>query len=216
MAEEHKQIDPITGTATTGHEWDGIKELDTPLPRWWLWVFYGCIAWAVAYWILMPAWPGLHDYTQQPQQIIDRYGTGDAIEKTLTEMRPTRKRLLLEPGDRRGQPVMLTEFGGLSYFPRQGEAWFGYATAQSEEQYLSMMKGLFDAIYASSDLAGFCYTQFTDTMQETNGLLDENRQPKLPVDKLRDIIWQPSRAVQNEYLDIERQKALRTSSGQVV
>jgi beta-galactosidase/beta-glucuronidase len=159
---------------------------------------------------------GLHDYTQQPQQIIDRYGTGDAIEKTLTEMRPTRKRLLLEPGDRRGQPVMLTEFGGLSYFPKQGEAWFGYATAQSEEQYLSMMKGLFDAIYASSDLAGFCYTQFTDTMQETNGLLDENRQPKLPVDKLRDIIWQPSRAVPSEYLDIERQKALRTSSGQVV
>ena len=86
----------------------------------------------------------------------------------------------------------------------------------ADQEVCDLMKGLFDAIYASSDLAGFCYTQFTDTMQETNGLLDENRQPKLPVDKLRDIIWQPSRAVPSEYLDIERQKALRTSSGQVV
>jgi hypothetical protein len=111
---------------------------------------------------------------------------------------------------------MITEFGGLSYFPQAGEAWFGYATAESEEQYLGMMKGLFDAIYACSDIAGFCYTQLTDTMQETNGLLDENRRPKLPVDKLREIIWQPSRAVPTEHLDIARQKALRTSSGQVV
>ncbi len=50
--------DDHTGTATTGHEWDGIKELDTPLPRWWLWIFYATVAWSVVYWILMPAWPG--------------------------------------------------------------------------------------------------------------------------------------------------------------
>ena len=42
---------------TTGHEWDGIQELDRPLPRWWLWTFYACIAAAVVYWVLMPAWP---------------------------------------------------------------------------------------------------------------------------------------------------------------
>jgi len=159
---------------------------------------------------------GLHDYTQYPDQIRDRYGSAEAVEQTLTEMRPTRKRLLLEPDDRRGQPVMITEFGGLSYYPKTGEAWFGYATAGTEEEYLSMMKALFDAIYESPVLAGFCYTQITDTLQETNGLLDENRKPKLPVEKLRDIIWQPSRAVPTEYLDIARQKALRTSSGQVV
>ncbi len=63
---EHREIDAHTGTETTGHEWDGIKELDTPLPRWWLWIFYGCIAFAVGYWILMPAWPGLHGYTPGP------------------------------------------------------------------------------------------------------------------------------------------------------
>lgn len=49
---------------TTGHEWDGIVELDNPLPRWWLWVFYACIAWAVVYWVLMPAWPGVSGYTK--------------------------------------------------------------------------------------------------------------------------------------------------------
>ncbi len=58
-----RENDEHTGTETTGHEWDGIKELDTPLPRWWLWIFYASIAWAVVYWVLMPAWPGLHGYT---------------------------------------------------------------------------------------------------------------------------------------------------------
>ena len=56
--------DEHTGVETTGHEWDGIKELDNPLPRWWLWVFYGCIAWSIVYWVLMPAWPGLNGYTR--------------------------------------------------------------------------------------------------------------------------------------------------------
>jgi cytochrome c oxidase cbb3-type subunit III len=55
--------DEHTGVETTGHEWDGIKELDNPLPRWWLWIFYATIAWSVVYWVLMPAWPGLHSYT---------------------------------------------------------------------------------------------------------------------------------------------------------
>lgn len=58
-----REHDQHSGMETTGHEWDGIKELDTPLPRWWLWTFYGCIAWAIVYWVLMPAWPGVSGYT---------------------------------------------------------------------------------------------------------------------------------------------------------
>ena len=65
MADEQKQIDNLTGTATTGHEWDGIKELNTPLPRWWLWMFYACIVWAVGYWIVYPAWPLLTSATHR-------------------------------------------------------------------------------------------------------------------------------------------------------
>ena len=52
-----KHIDEFSGVATTGHEWDGIKELNNPLPRWWVWTFYGTIVWALAYTIAYPAWP---------------------------------------------------------------------------------------------------------------------------------------------------------------
>jgi len=56
--------DAVTGTETTGHEWDGIKELNNPLPRWWLYVMYACILWSVAYWFVFPAIPGVSGYTK--------------------------------------------------------------------------------------------------------------------------------------------------------
>ena len=61
---EQKEIDEFTGVETTGHDWDGIKELNNPLPRWWVWTFYVTVAWAVGYWILMPSWPLISDYTR--------------------------------------------------------------------------------------------------------------------------------------------------------
>jgi cytochrome c oxidase cbb3-type subunit III len=64
VAEEHKEVDKLTGTATTGHEWDGLKELNTPLPRWWLWTFYATIIWGIAYCIAYPAWPLLTSATE--------------------------------------------------------------------------------------------------------------------------------------------------------
>ena len=65
MAEDHdKERDDLTGIETTGHEWDGIKELDTPLPRWWLWTLYACIVWGIGYVIAYPAWPLISTTTQ--------------------------------------------------------------------------------------------------------------------------------------------------------
>lgn len=55
--------DAITGKATTGHDWDGVKELDTPLPKWWLYVFYATIIWSIGYYLLYPAWPSLSSHT---------------------------------------------------------------------------------------------------------------------------------------------------------
>jgi cytochrome c oxidase cbb3-type subunit 3 len=60
---EHNELDHVTGKTTTGHEWDGIKELNTPLPRWWVITFYLTIVWAVGYWIVYPAWPLLWSHT---------------------------------------------------------------------------------------------------------------------------------------------------------
>jgi cytochrome c oxidase cbb3-type subunit 3 len=56
-------IDHVSGVSTTGHEWDGLKELNNPLPRWWLWLFYICIIWSVGYFFVYPAWPTLSGYT---------------------------------------------------------------------------------------------------------------------------------------------------------
>jgi len=59
-----KDKDEFSGVDTTGHEWDGIKELNNPLPRWWVWTFYATCVWAFAYWIAMPAWPLISGYTE--------------------------------------------------------------------------------------------------------------------------------------------------------
>lgn len=61
---DKREIDEITGVETTGHEWDGIKELNKPLPRWWLYVLYATIVWSVGYWVAYPAWPMISGYTQ--------------------------------------------------------------------------------------------------------------------------------------------------------
>jgi cytochrome c oxidase cbb3-type subunit 3 len=58
-----QRIDEATGTQTVGHEWDGIEELNTPLPRWWLWTFYLTIVFAIGYVIAYPAWPMLNGAT---------------------------------------------------------------------------------------------------------------------------------------------------------
>jgi len=59
-----KERDAVTGTETTGHVWDGIKELNTPLPKWWIYVLWATVVWAIGYWVVYPAWPSLSGYTR--------------------------------------------------------------------------------------------------------------------------------------------------------
>ncbi len=61
MARNDKQ--PTEGVGTTGHEWDGIREWDNPMPRWWLWTFYATIVWGLLYTVAYPAWPMIHGAT---------------------------------------------------------------------------------------------------------------------------------------------------------
>lgn len=72
--------DEHSGVETTGHVWDGIRELDNPLPRWWLWIFYGCIVVAIVYWVLMPAWPGLNGYTPGILKQSDRAAVAQDLQ----------------------------------------------------------------------------------------------------------------------------------------
>jgi cytochrome c oxidase cbb3-type subunit III len=60
---DHGEFDQVSGKTTTGHEWDGIKELNTPLPRWWVITFYLTIVWSFGYWVVYPAWPLLWSNT---------------------------------------------------------------------------------------------------------------------------------------------------------
>jgi cytochrome c oxidase cbb3-type subunit 3 len=84
MAERH--TDEHSGVETTGHVWDGIRELDNPLPRWWLWIWYACILFAIVYWVLMPAWPGLHGYTKGVLGFSDRAN----VERDLNALKTQR------------------------------------------------------------------------------------------------------------------------------
>ncbi|MBY0408388.1 MAG: hypothetical protein K2Q01_11920, partial [Rickettsiales bacterium] len=61
---DKNEKDAFSGVETTGHEWDGLKELNNPTPRWWLYVFFITIIWAVGYWFLYPAWPTLSGNTK--------------------------------------------------------------------------------------------------------------------------------------------------------
>ncbi|OUS13323.1 cytochrome-c oxidase, cbb3-type subunit III [Rhodospirillales bacterium 47_12_T64] len=78
--------DEISGVDTTGHEWDGIEELNNPLPRWWLWVLYASIIWSIVYWILMPAWPGVSDYTKG----MLGYSQRNEVQMELAEVKASR------------------------------------------------------------------------------------------------------------------------------
>jgi cytochrome c oxidase cbb3-type subunit 3 len=59
MTGHSPEVDSHSGVETTGHEWDGIKELNNPLPRWWRFVFWASVVVSIIYWVLMPAWPAL-------------------------------------------------------------------------------------------------------------------------------------------------------------
>ena len=79
-------IDDKTGIATTDHEWDGVRELNNPLPRWWLWLFYITIIWSVGYWIVYPSWPLASSATQG----LLKWHSRDAVVTDLEDLKVQR------------------------------------------------------------------------------------------------------------------------------
>nr|WP_274638469.1 sugar-binding domain-containing protein [Microbacterium bovistercoris] len=129
----------------------------------------------------------IHDYEGDPEIMAERYRDAAAVGALLEGYGPAGRRLVLS-GSVDGAPVMLTEFGGISFDVDAVSGAWGYTAASSADEFEERLSGLVAAVHRSSVLAGFCYTQLTDTLQETNGLTDAERVPKIPVDRLRAII----------------------------
>lgn len=141
---------------------------------------------------------GIHDYSARGTVLQERYSDKDAVARTLTGIQPALRAVLL-PNHRKGaEPVMVTEFGGLSLQPEPDTPWFGYATVHDRAEYLAKLKELVGALLDSTGIAGFCYTQLTDTVQETNGLVTEQRRYKFEPRAVRAIMSPGDRAVEGK------------------
>jgi hypothetical protein len=127
---------------------------------------------------------GIHDY-DHAGAIAQRYHSHEDIPTMLREVRLSGRLSTLTGHDPNGQPVVLSEFGGIAFTTgeRRDQTW-GYRRANSAaelgQQYAELLRAVRDLPF----LAGYCYTQFADTYQESNGLLYADRTPKVPLDQI--------------------------------
>ena len=156
----------------------------------------------------------VHDYAFEGETLRERYDSVAAMEHTLRNIHPGQHAIFVSEVERRGEPVMITEYGGLSYAPASGERWYGYGAVRSSEEFEAKYAELTSAILDCASIAGFCYTQLTDTEQETNGLLMADRTPKLDPARIHAINTQPAAAVPREQtLALRKQAQQGITSG---
>jgi beta-galactosidase/beta-glucuronidase len=130
---------------------------------------------------------GIHDYDCDPVSLKARYGSSAQTQELFDRRRPGGRILTLDGYPHRGQPIMLTEFGGIAYTknppPGVNKDW-GYSKVTSERELLENYRNLLEVVNNTAIFSGFCYTQFTDTFQEANGLLYADRTPKMPLEEI--------------------------------
>jgi beta-galactosidase/beta-glucuronidase len=128
----------------------------------------------------------VHDYEGSGAVVARTYADADARRRIVTGTAPSGHPQLVGGAPDAGQPLMLTEFGGISFQPggRRDDGW-GYTAAADADDWVARLTALYDGTRAGDLLAGTCYTQLADTLQETNGLLTADRRPKAPVDRIR-------------------------------
>jgi hypothetical protein len=123
---------------------------------------------------------GIHDYDHDPERIARRYHAHDILPRLLKRERPGGRLLVLEEHGHQDHPVILTEFGGIAA-SENTEATWGYSRAEDGQELAARYASLLEVVNSLNLFAGFCYTQFTDTYQEANGLLYADRTPKFPL-----------------------------------
>ncbi len=142
----------------------------------------------------------VHDYSPSADGLTARYGTPAAVSGAFGDDWPGPRRIHLSTPERDGQPLMLSEFGGLSYTPSSGDRWFGYRTVADADELVAAYERLVTALVSSDQVAGYCYTQLTDTEQEVNGLLTESREHKVDPTRIRAVNGLPAASVPTEEL----------------
>ncbi|MGN7456384.1 glycoside hydrolase family 2 protein [Paenibacillus pasadenensis] len=126
----------------------------------------------------------LHDYVERGEEFLRRYAAKDDIVGNGISFNKS-KYAFADGYAYRGQPVIVSEFGGIAF--RSEKGWGYGSQAGSEESFLERFRSIHEAIRATDYIVGYCYTQITDVQQEVNGLLTEDRRPKVPLEKIREI-----------------------------
>ncbi|MFF2887263.1 glycoside hydrolase family 2 protein [Paenibacillus sp. NPDC057967] len=126
----------------------------------------------------------LHDYVESGDEFRQRYSDKENIVHNRIAFN-NRKYAYADGYQYKGQPVILSEFGGVAF---KNDAGWGYGNQEAtEESYLNRLKELHEAVKATDYIVGYCYTQITDVQQEVNGLLAENRDLKVPLDAIKEL-----------------------------
>lgn len=147
---------------------------------------------------------GIHDYAVDPAVLTERYGSEEAVERSLRTIRPYFQALELPGYEQDGQPVMLSEIGGIEYQPNEPPDAPQHARrARTEAEWIAQLIDLMNAILRMPSIVGFCYTQLTDTEGEINGLLTADRTPKADPAIIRRIFQQPARSMPAETTFLE-------------
>jgi hypothetical protein len=126
---------------------------------------------------------GIHDYDSDPARIAKRYAAHEVLPQLFRRERPGGRSLVLEGKRHHDQPLMLTEFGGITYAKDEKHTW-GYTRCSSARELERSYARLLQTIHSLGVFAGFCYTQFADTYQEANGLLHADRTPKFSIEAM--------------------------------
>ena len=130
---------------------------------------------------------GIHDYDDQPQRIAKRYRADEILPRLFKRERPGGRLLVLEGHPHADLPLLLSEFGGIALAPVHSQTW-GYSVCGTPEEFAERFDALLAVVRNLGLFAGFCYTQFSDTYQEANGLLYADRTPKVPIARINKAI----------------------------
>lgn len=127
----------------------------------------------------------IHDYSPSGEMLRAHLGSMDAI----LALRPAQRALFVGRHAYAGQPILLSEFGGVKFVPgTEAQHSWGYCEADSCAAFAGKLRELFDAVRACPLVDGYCYTQLTDVETEQNGLLTYDRTPKLPLETICAIL----------------------------